>query len=243
MFRFIHVIIDVPPAVADRSAAFWSEALGWPLGDPWADHPEFRSLVPPDGAAYVHLQVSDHGPRVHLDAEVADVAASAARLIGLGADGLVVHSDWQSLHSPGGLSLCLVPATHRAIPAPLVAPGGHRLRLLQVCIDMPHVEVADEVGFWRSATGWRWVASSDDAFAGKLHRHGVSPVQLLLQVLGEADGGQRTRAHIDLGSDDVEAAVDRLVGLGAVRGPTGAGWVVMTDPVGLAFCVTGNAPD
>ena len=51
-----------------------------------------------------------------------------------------------------------------------------------------------------------------------------------------------TRAHLDPGSDDVEAEVTRLVNLGAERVTTGTGWVVMRDPVGLAFCVTANDP-
>jgi hypothetical protein len=87
------------------------------------------------------------------------------------------------------------------------------------------------------------VTSPDSAFLGKLHPDGASPVQLLLQRLGESDSGTRTRAHLDLGTDDIEATVHRLVDLGATRGPTGSGWVVLTDPVGMVFCVTGNPPD
>lgn len=243
MFGIVHVIIDVPPASAEASTAFWSTALGWPAGDPWPDDPEFRSLVPPAGAAYVHVQTGDHGPRIHLDAEVPDLAAAAAQLTALGAGGIEEHADWHSLHSPGGLPLCIVPSAPAVIPPPLTAADGHRLRLVQACVDIPRQAVPAEVGFWQAASGWRWVASPDDAFAGKLYSDGASSLQLLLQVLGERDDGTQTRAHIDLGADDIEAAVARLVELGAVRGSTGDGWVVLTDPVGMEFCVTGNAPD
>jgi hypothetical protein len=34
-----------------------------------------------------------------------------------------------------------------------------------------------------------------------------------------------------------------MVGLGAERLGAGRGWIVLRDPVGMIFCVTGNAPD
>ena len=76
--QWLHVFIDVPPDQAEVSGRFWSAALGWPLGEPWPDHPEFRDFEPPDGDPYVHQQIGDHQPRVHLDLEVADQASAAA---------------------------------------------------------------------------------------------------------------------------------------------------------------------
>lgn len=242
MFETVHVIIDVPPAAADASRRFWSAALGWPIGEPWPHHPEFRSLVPATGVDYVHLQEGDHGPRVHIDVEVHDMDAAANRLRELGARSRRREADWHTMRSPGGLDFCLLTAAPADVPAPLTAVD-HRLRLVQVCLDIPAPAVAEEVAFWRRASGWRWVASADEAFAGKLHHDGTSPVQLLMQALGDDDSCTTTRAHIDLGADHVEAAVGRLVELGASRGQTGAGWVVLTDAVGMVFCVTGNAPD
>ena len=67
--------------------------------------------------------------------------------------------------------------------------------------------------------------------------------QLLFQGLGSDDPGTDVRAHIDLGADDLEAEAGRLVGLGAERLGPGRGWIVLRDPVGMIFCVTGNAPD
>ncbi|MCV7280567.1 VOC family protein [Mycolicibacterium flavescens] len=51
----------------------------------------------------------------------------------------------------------------------------------------------------------------------------------------------KNRVHLDFGAADVEAEVQRLVGLGATE--TGRhsmgdfGWVVLADPDGNAFCV------
>ena len=50
------------------------------------------------------------------------------------------------------------------------------------------------------------------------------------------------RAHLDHGTDDRDAEVTRLVGLGAEAGAEGRGWRVMRDPAGLVFCVTDNSP-
>jgi hypothetical protein len=51
----------------------------------------------------------------------------------------------------------------------------------------------------------------------------------------------KNRLHIDLDSDDRDAGVQRLVGLGAVPADVGQGpdvsWVVLADPEGNEFCV------
>ena len=47
-----------------------------------------------------------------------------------------------------------------------------------------------------------------------MHRS-QSPLALLVQRLGDGDGGTHARAHLDLGTDDVDAEVARLRALGA----------------------------
>lgn len=42
--QWLHVFIDVAPDVSDESASFWSAVLGWPVGEQWPGHPEFRSF-------------------------------------------------------------------------------------------------------------------------------------------------------------------------------------------------------
>ena len=52
------------------------------------------------------------------------------------------------------------------------------------------------------------------------------------------------RAHLDLGTDDLDADVRRLLALGAGDIGRGAGGRhALRDLAGLAFCTTGNEPD
>jgi hypothetical protein len=114
---------------------------------------------------------------------------------------------------------------------------------VQICIDSPPKLHDQEIAFWQQATGWRWQAGTSEEFAGKLYPPTSSSAQLLLQRLGSDDPTTAVRAHIDLGADDIEAEAARLVGLGAKRLGPGRGWIVLRDPVGMVFCVTGNSPD
>ena len=82
--QWLHVFIDVAPDVSAESASFWSAVLGWPVGEQWPGHPEFRSFTPPAGDSYIHQQIGDHGPRIHFDLEVTD-RGTADRLVQLGA--------------------------------------------------------------------------------------------------------------------------------------------------------------
>ena len=54
----------------------------------------------------------------------------------------------------------------------------------------------------------------------------------------------KNRRHLDFRPDDRDAAVDRLLGLGATRADVGQGeqsWIVLTDPEGNAFCILASA--
>jgi len=238
---WLHTVIDVPGEVHASTAAFWAEALGWPLGQPWPGHPELRSFEPAVGEAYAHLQQIDGPPRVHLDMESDDPAGTISTAVAAGAV-LVRRSErWDSLLSPGGLPFCVLGARPHAAPEPAAWPDGHRSRLVQVCIDSPAASHDAEVAFWRALLPGRFVGSPSAEFAGKWHDDG-SPVQLLFQRLGQPDGG--VRAHVDLGTDAQPAEIRRLLDLGADDlGAGHGGWHVLRDPAGLAFCVTENAPD
>jgi len=57
----------------------------------------------------------------------------------------------------------------------------------------------------------------------------------------------KNRVHMDLMTDDLNAEVDRLKGLGATETgrhsmPGGLRWVVLADPDGNAFCVAAPQP-
>ncbi|MDT0186805.1 VOC family protein [Microbacterium sp. ARD31] len=248
---WLHVVLDVPPEVYDAQLAFWSAALGWQPGAPWPGHPELRSLEPDAGERhgqshvqpYVHVQEIEGPPRVHLDVEVPDPVATLARAAALGAEVVSEHDRWTTLASPGGLPFCVLrsagPEEGRVVPGPVKWTGGHRGRLVQVCVDAPAAAFDSEVAFWRDLLPGRWVDSPSPEFAGKWH-DGRSPLQLLFQRLDEPDGA--VRAHLDHGTDDLDAEVGRLLALGAEDVGRGRGWHTMRDPAGLAFCATENSP-
>jgi hypothetical protein len=238
---WVHAVIDVP---ADRHAAaadFWGRLLRWPVGSAWDGHPELSSFEPPDGTSYVHLQRIDGDPRVHIDVESEAPEQAAAGAVDLGAE-LVGETDhWRTFRSPGGLPFCVIRAAEHDAPAPVTLPDGHRVRMVQVCIDSPRSAHDTEVAFWRALLPGRWFPSGDPEFAGKWHDDAGSPIQLLFQRLDESDGP--VRAHLDLGTDDLPAEVRRALGLGASDVNPGRGWHVLRDVSGHAFCVTVNSPE
>ena len=238
---WIHAVLDAPADQHPAMAGFWSRVLGWELGTPWPGHPELRSFDPPRGEPYVHLQEIDGPPRVHIDLESPDAAATASRAVELGA-GLVAERDrWRTLASPGGLPFCVLDVGDHQPPEPTEWPQGHRTRLVQVCIDSP-VEAHDrEVAFWRDLLDGRWVESAAREFAGKWHDDAGSPLQLLFQRLDEPNGP--VRAHLDIGTDDLGAETGRLREVGAEDVHPGRGWHALRDPAGLLFCATANSPE
>jgi Glyoxalase-like domain len=238
---WIHAVIDVPADQYTVCADFWGRALGWRVGHPWADHPELRSFEPPTGAAYVHVQLIDEPPRVHLDLESEAAGVTVERALDLGAELVAERDAWCTLRSPGALPFCVLRGTHDRPPEPVSFPDGHRTRLVQVCIDSPRAAQATEVAFWRALLPGRWVPSSRTEFAGKWHDDAGSPLQLLFQELDEIDGP--VRAHLDLGTDDLQVELGRLLDVGASDAGPGRGWHVLRDPVDRPFCITENSPD
>lgn len=240
--RWMHAFVDVPDDRVAAARDFWSAATGWPPGEAWPSHPEFTSLVPAKGTPYLHVQTIGGPPRVHLDL-TADPATDVARLEALGASRGPVGDGWQVMASPAGLPFCVCPDPDTGErPGAQVWPGGHRSRLVQLCVDVPDAAYDDELAFWREATGWADEEVSSPEFHRLVHRS-RSPLQLLVQRLGPDDGGTRARAHLDLGTTDRAAEVARMEALGARVLWPGNGFVAMQDPTGLAFCVTDNDPD
>lgn len=238
---WVHAVIDAPADQHRTLAGFWSRALGWEHGAGWPGHPELSSFEPPRGSSYVHLQEIDGAARVHLDLESDDADALVARARDHGATSAGgAQGEWQTLLSPGGLPFCVLDAKRREPPEPTTWPDGHRTRLVQVCVDSPVAAHEREVAFWRALLPGRWVGSPAEEFAGKWHDDAGSPLQLLFQRLEEPEGP--VRAHLDLGTDDLDAEVRRLLDLGAADIGRGRGWHALRDPAGLAFCATGNSP-
>lgn len=72
---------------------------------------------------------------------------------------------------------------------------------------------------------------------------GRAPLRLAFQKVEETTAG-KNRLHLDLGADDPDAEVNRLVEAGASlvgwRGEEGFRWATLTDPQGNEFCVASN---
>ena len=240
---WLHAVLDVPEAHQSAAADFWGAATGWPVGEPWPGHPGLRSLTPPAGAPYVHLQRTGSGTAgVHLDVESPDPRARVEAALAAGATSVAVHPRWHTLRSPGGLPFCVLAAAPHESPEPLELDDGHRVRLVQVCLDSPADRHEAEVAFWRELLGEHWYDARSPEFAGKWHDGRGSPLQLLFQRLETSEG--RVRAHLDLGTDDLDAEAGRLLALGAhdVDDRSERGWHVLRDPGGAVFCVTANDP-
>lgn len=240
--EWIHAFIDVPPARVETAGEFWSAVTDWPIGEPWQGHPEFCSLLPAGGTRYLHLQTISGAPRVHLDLE-GDPERDPARLEALGATREHRGDGWQVMTSPAGLPFCVCGESSTPTrPSAAYWPEGHRSRLVQLCIDVPAEQYDDELVFWRAATGWTDEPDNAPEFHRLVH-HPQSPLQLLIQRLGDDDPARRARAHLDLGTDDMPAEVARLETLGAEVLRPGDGFIALRDTVGMPFCVTRNHPD
>jgi predicted enzyme related to lactoylglutathione lyase len=237
---WMHAFVDVPAEDVATAHRFWSSVLGWPVGDAWPGLPEFTSFVPDAGAPYAHVQRIDGPARVHLDL-VGEIERDTARLEGLGATRGHRGPAWQSMASPAGLPFCVCAETRPHERPTAVAWPGHRSRLVQLTLDVPADRYDGELRFWRGATGW----ADEEVDAPEFHRlvhRSESPLQLLVQRLGPDDGGRHARAHLDLGTDDLDAEVERVRSLGAHVLWANDGFTALRDPLGLPFCVTANDP-
>ncbi len=117
----------------------------------------------------------------------------------------------------------------------------HRSRLSNIVIDCDNLDAG--VAFWAGALGTQ-VATWESPYVflkvtpGGLH--------IGLQHVPEPKTA-KSRMHLDLLTDDLEAEVARLEALGARRQTFVEEWWVMQDPCGNEFCVLpagkGDLPD
>lgn len=245
--RWVTAFVDHPVEVSDAAAAFWSDVTGWPLSPARGDRGQWATYLPPDASAYLKTQsLLEPSPRVHLDLSADDVDALARRAVGLGATA-APHEGFVILRSPGGFVFCVVPAGRAedgegyVVPGPTSWPEGPS-RVDQVCLDLPPALARAEVDFWVALTGWTYADTEDPEFE-RLTPPAGFPLQILLQTLGDDDGGDVVRAHLDLACADRDAETDRHVALGAavVRRHEG-GYTVLRDPGGLRYCCTARPP-
>ncbi len=113
--------------------------------------------------------------------------------------------------------------------------------LRNMVIDCADVE--RQAQFWSAATGYPIQQRYEDHIALALSPT-ARPRLLVIKVPDPKT--VKNRVHLDLGADDVEAEVERLVGLGATSLERvenyGESWVVLADPEGNEFCVVRERP-
>jgi len=107
----------------------------------------------------------------------------------------------------------------------------HKSRLGALVIDCRTEDLTEATAFWTGALGYDVAPDqSDDRYVILVGPGGE--VKLILQKV-EHD----SRVHLDIETDDIEAEVERLVGLGAAIVSRIKGWVVLEAPSGHRFCV------
>ena len=117
----------------------------------------------------------------------------------------------------------------------------HKSRLCYITIDINDFEKAVE--FWSRALGAELEPFATTGNSDIVYRRLKLPdndIRVLLQMVPEKKTS-KTRVHIDIESDDVEAEVSRLVNLGAKKqrlvDERGFRFWVMEDPFDNEFCV------
>ena len=113
---------------------------------------------------------------------------------------------------------------------------SHYSRVLKVVIDAPPELHDQELAFWEGAVGQELPEVYSAEYHGALLRG--SDLMLLMHRLSSG----APRVHLDIHTDDVDAEVARLEGLGAKRVQQVQTWWVMRDPAGLPFCVLPTSP-
>jgi len=112
---------------------------------------------------------------------------------------------------------------------------SHRSRLSILLLDLPPEQHASGRAFWMDATGRSAAPDPDDGDWASLGSF-ADGFHLEIQRTGS---GTPPRWHVDIETDDIDAEVDRLVALGAIRHRDMGSFWQLLDPAGLVFCVVG----
>ena len=177
-----------------------------------------------------------------LDVEAADVVRTRSFWSAVTGSALPAHLVVRPTAGPPGVHVHphdddRVPA----VPAPASFPGVRRSRVYQVCVDIPGPAFEAEAQRWASLTGGSIdVLERRPEFAWVRMPGGPRPLDVLLQRLDRQDGS--VAAHLDLGTTDREAETARHRSLGAGLVARQEFWTVLTDPAGLAYCITDRDP-
>jgi len=109
----------------------------------------------------------------------------------------------------------------------------HRSRLGGLIIDCQKGSLGEAARFWSRALGLAICPSRDaDDQNYAVFEEGPGGLDIEVQKVDH-----ESRIHLDIETDDIEAEVARLEGLGAKRVAWVKGWWVMEAPTGQRFCV------
>jgi predicted enzyme related to lactoylglutathione lyase len=113
----------------------------------------------------------------------------------------------------------------------------HRSKLAGFIIDCQTADLKAAAGFWSEALGMRSRTLSPEQ-AGR-YVELVDPSGVLhIEVQAVT---HPSRVHLDIETDDIDAEVARLEGLGARRIAQVSTWWVMEAPTGQRFCIVARA--
>jgi hypothetical protein len=108
----------------------------------------------------------------------------------------------------------------------------HRILVREIVIDAPSDTFAATRDFWSAAL------LSEARSVEEFPEFTALPPAASMGWVGLQDiGSGAARFHLDIETDDVDAEVERLTDLGAVKVADGRTWAVMQDPSGLLFDV------
>ncbi len=111
----------------------------------------------------------------------------------------------------------------------------HKSRLGALIVDCQTGDLFRDSDFWSAALGMSAELRGDQQNEKYVRFEGKpGEVQVLLQKVDHP-----SRVHIDIETDDMEAEVKRLEGLGAVVVARLEKWIVLEAPSGHRFCVIG----
>ena len=119
--------------------------------------------------------------------------------------------------------------------------------MLRFDVAIDCVDIDAQSRFWTAALGYEHYGEAVGLVGAGQYRSIVPPngevaPKIVLQEVPEPKQG-KTRLHLDLMADDIEAEAARLIGLGATRARDevyeehGHRWIAMLDPEANEFCV------
>lgn len=232
--RLKTVAFDAPDIAG--LAAFYESLAGWTqahVEDDWI------TMVTDDGWRIAFQLAPDHVPprwpdqaypqQAHLDLRVPDIDAAAAQAVDLGATLLRRNETWHTLADPAG---------H---PFDVCRNDDPRTTLMGVMVDCPDAKLLSR--FYSELLG-KPITYEGDGMA-MIGRDGEHPV-LFQQVESYTaprwpDPAYPQQVHFDVLVEDVDAAEQAAIAIGATRLPgEGVDWRVYADPAGKPLCLLWN---